>query len=72
MEHKDKIKLTAKQCEYLSSQPEQGMGYQIVDLILKNGERIDKRIVLNSAYLRLEANEDINPEEIVSITIHQD
>ena len=68
MNHK-KLKLQDKFIEYLESQPEQGMGYQIVDLHLKNGMILQNRIVLNSAYLQLENDENITANDIESLTI---
>jgi hypothetical protein len=66
----NKIKLNKNQTDYLSSLPEQGMGYQIVDITLKNGTVLKKRIVLNSSFLKLENKEQIKPNEIHIIKLH--
>ena len=63
------IKLTDKQIEYLENLPEQGMGYQLVDITLKNGQVLKERVVLNSTYLKLKDNEKIDIEEIEFITL---
>ena len=64
-----KIKLQDKFVEYLETQPEQGMGYQVVDLYLKNGIILQNRIVINSTFLQLETDEDLNTDDIVKIEI---
>lgn len=66
-----KVQLTDDQINYLSELPEQGMGYQIVDVFLKNGEVLKQRIVLNSTYLKLEENEDILLTDILKIELAQ-
>lgn len=63
------IKLTDEQIKILENLPEQGMGYQIVNLTLKNGQILKDRIVLNSSYLKIEKNENINPNDIVKINL---
>lgn len=63
------LELKKKHIEYLSKMPENGMGYQLVDIILKNGKELKKRIVFNSTYLKLMDNEKILKSEIKSITI---
>lgn len=62
-----KIKLPEIFVKILSSLPEQGMGYQIVTITLKNGIRLINRIVTNSCYLILSENEKINPSDIQKI-----
>jgi len=63
-----KIKLDKEQIEYLSKLPETGMGYQIVDITLKNGRKINNQTVLNSEFLLLE-NDDISLEQISKIEL---
>lgn len=63
------IKLTDKQIEFLSSLPEQGMGYQVVDITLKSGRVLKERVVLNSTFLKLLPNEKIDVEEIDFISL---
>jgi Holliday junction resolvase len=70
MENKVKIKLNEEQISLLGSFPEQGMGYQIVDIKLKNGKILKERIVFNSTYLQLQTNEQINANDIDNLQIH--
>lgn len=63
------VKLTDKQITILENLPEQGMGYQIVNLTLKNGQILNDRIVLNSTYLKIGIDEKINPNDIVKIDL---
>lgn len=65
----NKLKLKEEYIDYLSTQPEQGMGYQIVDITLKNGQVLNDRIVLNSSYLKLNESEQISLDDIVKIEI---
>jgi hypothetical protein len=65
----NKIKLPVKYIEYLETQPEQGMGYQIVDVYFKSGKVLKNCIVLNSTYLQLESDEEILIEDIIRIEI---
>ncbi len=66
----NKLKLKDDQINYLSSLPEQGMGYQIVDIVLKNGLILQNRIVLNSSLLIINNNENINVDDIDKISLH--
>ncbi len=69
---KHKIKLLDNQSQELELLPEQGMGYQIVDIELNNGQRLEKLIVIDSTYLILEEeNELIDPNDILSIKLHK-
>ena len=67
---KNKLNLEKRYIDLLSSLPEQGMGYQIVDITLKNGKILKERIVLNSTFLKLNDNESIKNEDIEKIEIH--
>jgi len=64
------VKLTGSQIKLLESLPEQGMGYQLVDIKLISGKLLSKRIVLNSVYLKLEEGENIDPAQIEWIRLH--
>jgi hypothetical protein len=66
-----KIKLLQKQINLLQNLPEQGMGYQVVDITLKNGMTFNEKVVLNSMYLQIEDNEKIDPNEIEAIQLHK-
>ena len=48
-----RIKLSKKWIKYLISLPESGMGYQIVDIELKDGRIIKGVYVFNAEYLDL-------------------
>jgi len=45
------MKLSSKWGERLSNQPETGMGYWIVSVLLKDGRRYDRAIVVDSGHL---------------------
>lgn len=64
-----KLKLSNKFSNYLEDMPEQGMGYQIVDIELISGEILIDRVILNSTFLKLEENENIDNKDIKSIKI---
>lgn len=67
----NKLKLNIEHIDLLTSLPENGMGYQIVDLTLKNGLILKERLVFNSIYLKLNDNEKINVSDIEKIEIHK-
>ncbi len=64
-----KVKLLDTQINILENLPEQGMGYQIVDLVLKNGKKLIEKVVLNSTFLQID--EQIDPTEIKEIKLHK-
>ena len=48
--------------------PEHGMGYQIVDVLLRSGERVQGVVVLNAREVQWPANRtQIAPHDIVDI-----
>jgi hypothetical protein len=49
--------------------PESGMGYQIVDLLLEDGGRIDKVTVVNADTVLLSGAQTIDPEAIADIQL---
>jgi len=69
MENKSQLKLSKIFSDYLSELPETGMGYQIVDIELKNGNILKDYVVLNSTYLKLKNNENIENAEIKMIKL---
>jgi hypothetical protein len=69
MENRNQLKLPTKFSKYLENLPEQGMGYQIVDVEFFDGKVLIDRIVFNSTYLKLNENEKIDSEKIRSIKI---
>ena len=68
---KTKITLLQKHINLLQDLPEQGMGYQVVDITLNNGMTFNEKVVLNSMYLQIEDNEKIDPNEIETIKLHK-
>ena len=66
-----KLKLRDKHIELLSRLPEQGMGYQIVDLVLRDGNLLKNRIVLNATHLKLQEEDSIDRLSIVEIRLAQ-
>lgn len=69
MEPEDKLKLSKECIDYLTEQPESGMGYQIVDVILENGTVLLNRIVFNSEFLKLNEPFEISLDEIKKIKV---
>lgn len=68
----NKIILLPQHIKTLESLPEQGMGYQLVDIGLKNGTKLQNRLVLNSTYLKLNDLESLDANDICDITLHED
>ncbi len=64
-----KIYLTELQSSKLLAFPEKGMGYQIVDVILKNGKILNNKIVKNTQILQLEDFEKCQPEDIKDLIV---
>lgn len=71
MENKVKILLPENIISELIKLPEQGMGYQLVDILLADGRELKNKFVFNSSILELEKNEKFNTKDIVSIQIHK-
>ena len=63
------LKLTDSFINILVNLPENGMGYQIVKVILKSGKILRQHKVLNSEYLMLEENENITIIDIEKIEL---
>jgi hypothetical protein len=66
-----RLELNKDQVELLSHFPEQGMGYQIVDLTLKNGKKLKGIIVFNCSQLNLVGEEIITADDIETIELHK-
>ena len=67
---KTRIKITNDHLlQSLSEQPESGMGYQLVKVILKTGKVLHQHKVLNSEILMLEENETITVRDIDRIEL---
>jgi hypothetical protein len=63
----NKIKLLEEHIKFLESIPEDGMGYQIVTIKMKDGRTYLRRVVLNSMYLQVAEDECLDPSEIENI-----
>lgn len=64
-------KLPKKLQEYLASKPETGMGYQVVNLILDDGTKIEDVAILQSALIGEVKGGDpgISPERIANVEL---
>jgi hypothetical protein len=69
MKNKNQLKLPQIFINNLENLPEQGMGYQIVDIELFNGSILVDRIIFNSTYLKLDKDEQITIDQIKDIRI---
>jgi hypothetical protein len=67
-----KVKLLEDHIRLLESLPEDGMGYQVVDIELKDGSKLTSRIVFNSTFLKLNEGELIDPSQIQTIKLHKE
>ncbi len=67
-----KLELNKQQIDFLSQLPEQGMGYQLVDLTLKDGRVMKGMVVLNCTYLKLDESELIKLDDIDRIEPHKE
>ncbi len=65
----NKIKLSKKFSKYLENLPENGMGYQIADIELKNGIILKKRVIFNSSFLKLNKDEELKNIDIKEIRL---
>lgn len=63
----NEVELTDELKSHLEGIPENGMGYHVVDVILKNGSVLKNRTIINYSKLVLNTGESILPEEIDDI-----
>lgn len=63
------LKLPDSFINILINLPENGMGYQIVKVILKSGKVLSQHKVINSELLMLEENENIAIKDIDKIEL---
>ncbi len=63
------IRLSDTFINILISLPENGMGFQIVKIVLKDGTILNKHKVINSEWLMLEENEHISNNDIEKIEL---
>jgi hypothetical protein len=64
-----KVELPTKLIDKLADLPEQGMGYQVVTVTLKNGTVLTDRRVVNSTYLLLLDNEQLTTNDIENVEL---
>lgn len=64
-----KVELPTNLIDKLSDLPEQGMGYQKVNVRLKNGQFLTDRRVVNSTYLLLLENEHLETKDIENVEL---
>lgn len=62
-----KVKLPTKYQKYLLDKPEDGMGYQLVDVYMNDGHVIKSQIVINSKILLWRDHEDYETSDIKTI-----
>ncbi|HEX4877881.1 MAG TPA: hypothetical protein VFV31_14485 [Chitinophagaceae bacterium] len=65
------IILPEKFINLLVNLPENGMGYQLVKIFLKDGKVLRKHKVINSSVLILEEKETINPSQISKLELEK-
>ena len=63
------LKLSDSLISILVNLPENGMGYQVVKVILKSGKILHRHRVINSSLLMLEENENITEKDIEKIEL---
>ena len=63
------LKLPENFVQLLVNLPENGMGYQIVKVILRSGEVLRQHKVINSSLLMLNENENITEKDIDKIEL---
>jgi hypothetical protein len=63
------IKLPESFVNKLVNLPENGMGYQVVKIILRSGRVLRRQKVINSEYLMLEENQDLLVNDIITIDL---
>ena len=67
----EKVELPTNLIDKLADLPEQGMGYQVVNVTLKNGQVLTDRRVVNSIYLLLLDNEHLKTTDIENVELHK-
>ena len=63
------LKLTDSFTNMLMNLPENGMGYQIVKVILKSGKILHQHKVINSEILMLDDNDNVSLTDIQKIEL---
>jgi len=70
MDHKSTLKLPKRLTAQLTKLPEQGMGYPVIDLRLKSGKWLTRKIVLNAEDLVIDSGESVHARDISEVQIH--
>ena len=65
------MRLSQKWVDKLTALPETGMGYQVVDVYLKNGVIIEKLTLFNGEVLVNQAHGSFSENDILDIKLHQ-
>jgi len=65
------VRLSKKWIDKLVTLPESGMGYQVVDVHLKNGAIIKKIIIVNCCILINQNNLSFSENDIQDIELHK-
>lgn len=68
----EKVKLNTQFMEELKELPENGIGFQLVNIIKKDGKVLTNRVISNCEYLLLKEGETIDVSEIKEIEIDLD
>lgn len=63
-----RLKLAKRWTEKLMALPESGMGYQLVDVVMKDGRRLESVVVLNAEWL--EVPSDYTDAEVEDLRLH--
>jgi hypothetical protein len=61
------LRLTERWIRYLLAQPETGMGYQIVSVVLKDGRKFDQ-VVVDSGFISKVRGHEVIPFDVSEIT----
>lgn len=64
-----KLHLAIEHVETLENLPEYGIGYQIVDITLKDGRVLKEKVVVCCFILHLDEEEDIKPSDIEKVEL---
>ena len=68
-----RLHLSHRWIEYLCQLPETGMGYQRVDIRLKNGDKLNNVVVFNSEELEYQfRGVSFRSEDIAEIQLHHE
>jgi hypothetical protein len=68
-ENKIQVQLSKQHVAQLQKLPEQGMGYQLINVKLKDGRILKEKMVFNSTYLQLDIQDAVNADDIDTIQV---